>query len=201
MKLKIYSMHSSQWLVTVLFMSVGWNYVSELWPPTGLLFIPQVILVSVWRLGEWYWQRKTVEVKKNLSQCHFVPYKSHIDRPSANLGLHGERPVTAHLSMAYGWPWMSLCIRYNYYHILYFVVSCNFVYVCFMRCEAIILKELRLSGSLHRTMCYGASSPHTACNPCISQLIQRSRLHWWHTEWKEVRGMPDHNLMTIFAQK
>jgi hypothetical protein len=27
----------------LLFMSIGWDYVSELRPPAGLLFVPQVI--------------------------------------------------------------------------------------------------------------------------------------------------------------
>jgi hypothetical protein len=29
-------------LLLLLFMSMGWEYVSELRPPTGLLFIPEV---------------------------------------------------------------------------------------------------------------------------------------------------------------
>jgi hypothetical protein len=35
---------------------------------------------------------------KNLSQCHFVHYKSHMDYP----GLRGERPATNRLSHGLG---------------------------------------------------------------------------------------------------
>jgi hypothetical protein len=51
--------------------------VSELRPPTGLLFIPQVI----YEHGEPWWnytdREKPKKSEKNLSQCH----KSHVDRP------------------------------------------------------------------------------------------------------------------------
>jgi hypothetical protein len=36
--------HHRFWVVSQLFMSMGWNYVSELRTPTGLLFIPWVIM-------------------------------------------------------------------------------------------------------------------------------------------------------------
>jgi hypothetical protein len=36
------SLFSSVWTVRVVHVD-GWDYVSELWPPVGLLFIPQVI--------------------------------------------------------------------------------------------------------------------------------------------------------------
>jgi hypothetical protein len=34
-------------MMMVNIMSMGWDYVSELQPPTGLLFIPQVIHMSI----------------------------------------------------------------------------------------------------------------------------------------------------------
>jgi hypothetical protein len=60
----------------MLFMSMGWDYVSELRPPVGLLFIPQMICER----GEPRWndidrgQPKNSEI--NLSQCHFVHHKT-----------------------------------------------------------------------------------------------------------------------------
>jgi hypothetical protein len=52
--------------------------VSSLWPPTGLLFIPQVTD----ECGESLWNdtdRGNLKMsEKNLSQRHFDHYKSHI---------------------------------------------------------------------------------------------------------------------------
>jgi hypothetical protein len=39
----LYLNYPNQELFMLLFMSMGWDDVSELQPPTGLLFIPQVI--------------------------------------------------------------------------------------------------------------------------------------------------------------
>jgi hypothetical protein len=47
-----------------MFMSMGWDYFSELWPPTGLLFFPSVHM-WVWKATvEWYWQRKPKNLEK-----------------------------------------------------------------------------------------------------------------------------------------
>jgi hypothetical protein len=55
------------------------DYVSELRPPAGLLFIPQMI----YEYGEPWWNDidrvKTKSLERNLSQCHFINSKSHID--------------------------------------------------------------------------------------------------------------------------
>jgi hypothetical protein len=51
----------------------------------SILRIPQMIWV--WRATvEWYWQGKPNNSEKNLSQCHSVHYKSHMDWPGRETG-------------------------------------------------------------------------------------------------------------------
>jgi hypothetical protein len=70
----------------LLSLSMIGGHVSELLPPTGLLSIPQVIYDS----GEPRWndidRLKPKNSYKNLSQCHFVHHKSHMDRPGREHG-------------------------------------------------------------------------------------------------------------------
>jgi hypothetical protein len=82
-------------LTFMLFMSMGWNYVSEVRPPACLLFIPQVI----YEYAEPWWNdigKETNELVQNPSQSHFIRLKSHEDWPR-----HQPRPlqlVINHLS-------------------------------------------------------------------------------------------------------
>jgi hypothetical protein len=68
-------------------MSMGWNYVSELRLPTGLLFIPQVIF----KYGEPRWNIDREKPRNSEKNPHTAWH------PGANLGLRGERPVTNRL--------------------------------------------------------------------------------------------------------
>jgi hypothetical protein len=71
--------------MNLLFVSTGWDYVSELRSPT--LFIPQVIYDH----AEPQWNDIDRENRKNseenLSQCHSVHQKSHTDWPGHEPGL------------------------------------------------------------------------------------------------------------------
>jgi hypothetical protein len=75
------------WLL--LFMSLEWDYLSELQPPMGLFSIPSMICE--------YWepQRNDTDTGKpknsenNLSQCHTVHHKSHMDWLRLELGPPG----------------------------------------------------------------------------------------------------------------
>jgi hypothetical protein len=73
-------------LMFMLLMSMGWDDVSELWLPVGLLFIPQMM----YECGEPWWngidRAKPKNVERNLSQCHYVRLKSHMDWPACEPG-------------------------------------------------------------------------------------------------------------------
>jgi hypothetical protein len=61
----------------MMFIRMGREYVSELWPLMGLLFIPQIIHES----GDPWWNdndRGKQKSEKNLSQCHFVHHKNSV---------------------------------------------------------------------------------------------------------------------------
>jgi hypothetical protein len=65
--------------IKILFMSMGWNYVSELRPPTGLLFI----LNMIYGHEETRWndidRGKPKNSEETLSQCYFIHHKSHME--------------------------------------------------------------------------------------------------------------------------
>jgi hypothetical protein len=58
----------------------GSDYVSELRPPTGLLFFAQMMIYEYAVLVEDDTDRgKPKNLVKNLSQCHFVHHKFHMN--------------------------------------------------------------------------------------------------------------------------
>jgi hypothetical protein len=67
-------------------------------PLTDILLIP----LRRYEFGERLWndidRGKPKNSEKNLSQCHFVHHKSHIDSPCAIPGLQKERPAANRLS-------------------------------------------------------------------------------------------------------
>jgi hypothetical protein len=59
--------------ILLLFLSMGRDCVSELRPPTGVLFTLQMGYEHWWNDID---RRKLKKSGKNLSQCHFVHHKS-----------------------------------------------------------------------------------------------------------------------------
>jgi hypothetical protein len=85
-------------LLKMLFMSMGWDDVSEMRPPRGLLFIPQM----TYEHGEPWWNDtdrvKTCELEKNCLRATLSTINPTWTDPGANPGLRDERPSTNRLS-------------------------------------------------------------------------------------------------------
>jgi hypothetical protein len=73
----------------IMFMSMGWAYVSELHPPKGLLFIPQII----YEYGEPRWNNIVWRKPKKSDRKLFTTNSTWTD-----LGLGDERRVAKRLS-------------------------------------------------------------------------------------------------------
>jgi hypothetical protein len=65
--------------------------------PTGLLYLPRVIMIMQ-NLVEWWLAGKTEVLGENLPQWQIVHHKSHMSRPGANADHHGGEPATNRLS-------------------------------------------------------------------------------------------------------
>jgi hypothetical protein len=61
------------------------------------LVTPDVDTDEYGALVEWYWQGKPKYLEKNLSQCHFMQHRSHIDLGS-NPDHRGKKLTTKWLS-------------------------------------------------------------------------------------------------------
>jgi hypothetical protein len=69
------------WTVVAIKMFVfmlGWDYVPELWPTAGLLFIPQMMYEYAEPWQNDIDRRKLKKSEKKLSHFHFVHHKSHM---------------------------------------------------------------------------------------------------------------------------
>jgi hypothetical protein len=70
----------------LMFMSMGWDDVSELLSLTGLLFILHVIYESVEPRWNDIERGKLKNSEENLSQCHFPYHKYNMDWPGCEPG-------------------------------------------------------------------------------------------------------------------
>jgi hypothetical protein len=59
---------------------------------------------------------KLKDSERNLSQCHFVHYKSHWTDPGVNPGCHGERPATNCLSHGTAHQRVSSLVIYTHFY-------------------------------------------------------------------------------------
>jgi hypothetical protein len=75
-------------------MSMEWNYVSELWPPTGLLFIPRWFM----SMEEWYRQGKLLirrpELSGNSTSSYLVAKQKELANEIINLAVRSNGSLT-----------------------------------------------------------------------------------------------------------
>jgi hypothetical protein len=116
-------------LLLLLFMLMEWDYISELQPPTGLLFIPQVIYE--YREPQWndIDRGKPKNSEINLSQGHFVCHRSHMDWPRHEPGpLQWSSEPQHGLGMCNTRAYLADFMHSNFSHS--FVCVCVCVCVC-----------------------------------------------------------------------
>jgi hypothetical protein len=105
--------------LVVLFMSIGWDNVSEMRPPKGLLFISQVM----YEYGEARWNNTDRGNRRTRRKtCHSATWSSTNPtwtNPGANPGLCGEKPATNRLS--YGTARLPLRIVVLYLYGIWFL--------------------------------------------------------------------------------
>jgi hypothetical protein len=65
---------------------------------TGLLYQPQMMMVTLEQLVEWRLAGETEVLGENLPQPHFVDHKSHMTRPGVEPCRRGGKPTTNRLS-------------------------------------------------------------------------------------------------------
>jgi hypothetical protein len=76
----------------MMLMSMGWDYVSELWPPTGLLFNPQVIYEDwepLWNdiEGGWNLNSSIKALWQSYQQNHLVVKQEKLEKEMMNFAL------------------------------------------------------------------------------------------------------------------
>jgi hypothetical protein len=91
----------------LLFMSMWWDYVSELWPLTGPLFISRWC-VSMENNGEMILTGETRRTLRKTCPISTLSTTNHTwTDPVTNPGLCSEKPVTNRLSYGMAWPCLA----------------------------------------------------------------------------------------------
>jgi hypothetical protein len=105
---------------------MGWDYASELLPLKDILFLLQMI----YEYGEWRWnyiyRGKPKNSEKNLSQCHFVHHKFHMDDLKAKPGLCSKRPGFMPGSVNVGFVVVKIALRQGFLWVLWFPLPVSF---------------------------------------------------------------------------
>jgi hypothetical protein len=98
----------------LLFKSMGWDYASELRPPTCLLFIHEIIHDSVVSV-EWYWQGKAEELREKAVPVQLCPHPHRLTQAQTlAIVVTGRRLKAWPLQ----WPYLPLrdTVSYIYLH-------------------------------------------------------------------------------------
>jgi hypothetical protein len=94
--------------ILLLFMSMGWDCVSELRPPTGIFFIIQMI----YQYGQPQWNDIDSENKKTPINTYQIATLSTTNSTWTYLGLRGERSETNPLSHGTAHPPVTYSLVY-----------------------------------------------------------------------------------------
>jgi hypothetical protein len=121
---------SSEHITFMLFLSMGWDNVSELQSPTGLLFILQV----KYEYGEPWWDdtdRGNKIIRRETWQSATLSTTNIMwPEPGANPSLNGERPATNRLSHGVVLRNYLTLMQNKTFNFIFgrFILSCDIIY-------------------------------------------------------------------------